>query len=112
MLLLLKLLFSAVMFLLMPVAIWRTFEKAGQWGWVGLIPILQFFGLLKMAGKPFWWIVFFIPPLTPFALFFACLMVARRFGKSSLFGVGMFFLPIWFVPVLGFGSARYLGASR
>jgi hypothetical protein len=88
---------------------WRLFEKAGQRGWVAFIPILNLFGLLKMVGKPLWWILFFIPPLFPFTLFFVTVMVARRFGRSALFGVGMYFLPVIFIPLLGLGEARYLG---
>ena len=94
------------------IGLWRIFEKAGMRGWVALIPILNLFGLLKLLGKSYLWILAFIPPLTPFALFFAAVMVAWRFGKGSLYGAGLFFLPFVFVPVLGFGDARYLGADR
>jgi len=104
-----KLLFSAVVFIVSMVSLWRMYEKAGQSGWVGLIPILNLFGLLKMIGKPFWWIVLYIPPLTPFTHFVVTVMVARRFGKSALFGVGMYFFPMIFVPMIGLGNARYLG---
>jgi hypothetical protein len=35
--------------------------------------------------------------------------VARNFGKSGAFVVGMIFLPFIFFPILGFGSATYRG---
>jgi hypothetical protein len=38
--------------------------------------------------------------------------VARNFGKGSLFGLGLVFLPFIFYPVLGFGDATYGGPSR
>ncbi len=33
--------------------------------------------------------------------------LARNYGKSELFGVGVYFLPFIFLPILGFGDARY-----
>ncbi len=99
--------------IVLPIAgAWRIYEKAGQAGWISLIPILNVFGALKIIGKPFWWVVFYIPPLTPVAHFVVSILIARSFGKSALFGVGMFFLPFFFVPALGLGDARYLGPDR
>lgn len=105
-------LLSVAVFVVGLIGAWRMFEKAGQRGWIAFIPILNLLGLLKMAGKPFWWLLLFIPPLTPFTLFFVTVMVARRFGKSALFGVGMYFLPMIFVPMVGLGEARYLGPDH
>ena len=33
--------------------------------------------------------------------------IARNFGKGILFAIGLFFLPCFFYPILGFGSAEY-----
>jgi len=33
--------------------------------------------------------------------------MAENFGKSSLFGLGLMFLPFIFFPILGFGDAVY-----
>jgi hypothetical protein len=104
-----KMLFSLIVFVVLIVSAWRMYEKAGQAGWVSFIPILNLLGLLKMIGKPFWWIVLYVPPLTPFTHFVVTVMVARRFGKSALFGVGLYFLPMFFLPLIGLGGARYLG---
>lgn len=34
---------------------------------------------------------------------------ARSFGKSTLYGVGMTFLPFIFIPLLGLGADQYHG---
>jgi hypothetical protein len=91
---------------------WMLFDKAGQRGWIALIPIVNWLGGLKMVGLPFWCILFFIPPLTPVSHFVLSVMVARRFGKSALFGVGMAIFPMFFVPIVGFGGAKYLGPGQ
>jgi len=36
---------------------------------------------------------------------------ARRFGKGTGFGIGLFFLPFVFFPLLAFGDAQYAGAA-
>jgi hypothetical protein len=104
-----KMLFSLIVFVVLIASAWRMYEKAGQAGWISIVPILNIMGLLKMIGKPFWWLILYVPPLTPFTHFVVTVMVARRFGKSALFGVGLYFLPMIFMPLIGLGDARYLG---
>jgi hypothetical protein len=83
----------------MAASMWKIFTKAGQPGWASLIPLYNFIVLLNIAGKPLWWIVF--PPAGIFAL-------AKCFGKGAGFGLGLVFLGFIFIPILGFGSARYI----
>jgi len=35
--------------------------------------------------------------------------LAKVFGKSTGFGIGLILLPFIFIPVLAFGDAKYLG---
>ena len=35
---------------------WIIFKKAGQPGWAILIPIYNLLVILRVAGKPWWWI--------------------------------------------------------
>ena len=37
--------------------------------------------------------------------------VAKNFGKGAGFGIGLALLGFIFYPILGFGDARYQGAS-
>jgi len=89
---------------------WKVFEKAGVAGWKCLIPIYNLYLLLVIAGKPWWWLILmFIPIVSVVIYLLAMLSLAERFGKGPLFGVGLFFLPIIFFPLLGFDSSEYRG---
>ena len=48
---------------LMVVAWWKIFTKAGEPGWASIIPIYNVFVLLRVAGKPAWWILLLLIPL-------------------------------------------------
>ena len=104
--------FLSIMYLafivLMIVAMWKVFEKANQPGWGAIIPVYNVILLLKVSGKPLWWLILMLVPII--GLIPGILIpvgVARNFGKSDWFGVGLIFLPFIFYPILGFGSAEY-----
>ncbi|HOW19892.1 MAG TPA: DUF5684 domain-containing protein [Phycisphaerae bacterium] len=87
---------------------WKTFEKANQPGWGVLIPIYNLVLMLKVAGKPFWWIVLMIIPLVNIIVgILVPIAIAKNFGKGTGFGLGLIFLPFIFYPILGFGDAEY-----
>lgn len=44
-----------VCIVLMAVGLWFTAQKAGVFGLWAIIPIVQFFAIAKIAGKPLWW---------------------------------------------------------
>ena len=48
---------------------WKVFVKAGEPGWAAIVPIYNIFVLLKIAGKPAWWIILMIIPLAVFFSF-------------------------------------------
>lgn len=89
---------------------WKVFEKAGQPGWAAIVPIYNAIVLLKIAGKPAWWIVLMLIPFVNFIIAIVVAMsLAKNFNKSSGFGIGLALLPIVFYPILGFGDAQYSG---
>jgi uncharacterized membrane protein YhaH (DUF805 family) len=94
-------------------AMWRIFTKAGQPGWASIIPIYNTYILLKIAGRPGWWLVlFFIPFINIIVFLLVAIDLARSFGRSSLFGVVM----LWLLSaigllMLGFGGSRYVGPA-
>ncbi|MCS7222873.1 MAG: DUF5684 domain-containing protein [Anaerolineae bacterium] len=93
--------------------IWKTFQKAGQPGWGALIPIYNAYLMLKIAGRPGWWLILLlIPAVNIIILLLVCLDIAAAFGKSAVFGVIMLFLlsGLGFL-ILGFGSAKYIGPT-
>ena len=92
--------------------IWRVFTKAGKPGWAAIIPIYNLIVLLEIAGKPLWWIIlFFIPLANLIAAILVGLGVAKNFGKSDAFGIGLGLLGFIFYPILGFGDAQYQGVK-
>jgi hypothetical protein len=105
-------LFVLAFMAVMVASMWKVFAKAGQPGWASLVPIYNLVVLLKIVGKPTWWLVLF---LVPFVNFFALIMVAldlaKCFGKSKGFGLGLVFLGVVFYPLLAFGDAQYQGPA-
>ncbi|MBL9215108.1 MAG: hypothetical protein JNG83_06495 [Opitutaceae bacterium] len=93
-------------------AIWKVFVKAGQPGWAAIIPIYNIYILLKIAGRPGWWLLLLLIPLVNLVVsIMVGIDVAKAFGKGAGFGVGLALLGFIFYPILGFGSATYLGAG-
>ena len=91
-------------------AMWKIFEKAGEPGWAAIIPIYNVIILLKIAGKPAWWLLLFIVPVVNFVIaIIVALAIARNFGKGTGFGLGLAFLGVIFYPLLAWGDARYQG---
>ena len=102
---------SLVLTVVFIAANWRVFSKAGEPGWAAIVPIYNILVLLKIAGKPAWWIILLIIPVAN--LIFGIIVsvaLARRFGKGTGFGVGLALLPMIFFPILGFGSSQLTGA--
>jgi len=92
------------------VTFWKIFTKAGQPGWACLIPIYNLYILLKIVGRPWWWLILFIIPLVGIVIsIIVSIDVAKSFGKSVAFGIGLILLGFIFYPILAFGSAEYQG---
>jgi Family of unknown function (DUF5684) len=95
------------------IGLWKVFTKAGQPGWASIIPIFNAYIVLKIVGRPWWWLILLIIPFVGFVIaIIVALDLAKSFGKSALFGIGLFFLSFVFVPILGFGDATYKGPSK
>ena len=103
-----------VVFVLIPIAgMWKIFTKAGKPGWAAIVPIYNIIVMLQIVGRPVWWLVLFIiPVINLIASILVLLDLASAFGKGGGYAIGMFFLPFIFIPMLGFGSARYQGAPN
>lgn len=63
---------------------------------------------MKIVGRPVWWLLLFFIPVVNFIVgILVSIELAKAFGKGTGFGVGLVLLPFIFVPLLGFGDARY-----
>ena len=92
---------------------WKVFSKAGKAGWLAIIPIVNFFVLLDIAGKPWWWFIgLFIPIVNIIVLILIWHGLSENFGKEALFTLGLLFLNPIFMLILAFGDAEYMGGRK
>jgi uncharacterized membrane protein YhaH (DUF805 family) len=104
--------FSLAFAILMIAALWKIFSKAGQPGWAAIVPILNTYFTIKVAGRPGWWLLLMFIPFVNFIIWIVlCIDLAKSFGKGTGFGIGLLLLPIIFFPILGFSSAQYRGPA-
>ena len=92
-----------------------VFKKMGLEGWQAWVPVLNLIVLLRIGGFSGWLaLLALVPVLGQIALAVILIFVAHRINVSFGFGAGMTVLaallpPVW-TSVLGWGSARWLGA--
>jgi len=96
-------------YVLLVVAAWKMFSKAGYPGILALIPIVNLIVIVKIAGYSAWLVLLYLIPIVN--VVFAILVALRlggNFGKGGFFSI----LWLWLFPVigyfiLGYGSAQY-----
>jgi hypothetical protein len=97
----------------MIAAMWRVFEKAKKPGWAAIVPFYNTYVMLKIVGRPGWWLVLYF---IPFVNFIVALIVmyelAKVFGKDIGYAVLLVLLPIIGWPLLAWGPAKYKGALK
>lgn len=97
------------------VAFWKVFEKAGQAGWKAIIPIYNIYVLLRIVGRPGWWLLLFFIPFVNIVMYFVVYIeLGKCFGRSTFFGFFLLALiPVgWFMLAFGKDSFRKGGASK
>ena len=101
-------LFFVALAVLIIASFWVVFTKASQPGWACIVPIYNIIVLLQIAGKPVWWILLMMVPIVNIVIaIMVAVAVAKNFGKSDGFGIGLALLPMIFYPMLAWGDARY-----
>lgn len=92
--------------------LWKTYVKAGEPGWAAIVPVYNAYVMLKIAGRPAWWLLLLLVPVVNLAVaVLVGLDVAKSFGKGAGFGLGLAFLGFVFFPLLGYGDAEYRGPA-
>lgn len=110
--------FYVAVIVLMLVAHWKIFEKAGQPGWASIVPFYNSYVMIVEVCKlpPVWFWLTLVPCANIVALFYLVFVLpfklAEKFGKDAGFGVGLLLLGIVFYPILAFGSAQYQDGRR
>ncbi len=101
---------SLVVYVLLIVAWWKIFQKAGEAGWKSLIPIYNLYILFKIVWGNGWMCLLMLIPCVNIVIdILMSIKLAKAFGKGTGFGIGLIFLPNIFALILGFGDAQYIG---
>jgi hypothetical protein len=107
--------------IVVAIAMWKAFKKAGKPGWASIVPIYNTIVLVQIAKVPTWYLAFLFAPVLGFipvlgqlltitAIVFGFIInvkIAKQFGKTGGFGIGLSLVPVVFWPILGFGKAQY-----
>lgn len=99
--------------LLFIVSFWKIFGKAGRKKIGSLIPIYNLYCLTDIAvGNGLLFLVMLIPIVNFVFLIYLYYKLAKMFGKSTSFAIGIIFLGIVFIPLLAFDDSEYLGIKK
>ena len=105
---------SIAVSILILVAMWKIFEKAGKPGWAAIVPVYNIVVLFQIVGlNPLLIILLLIPVVNfvamPVLTILSYVKLAKVFGKSGGYAVGLIFLGVVFLPMLAFSDAEYQG---
>ena len=102
------LIFQLILIIVAIIGLWKLFTKAGKPGWASIVPIYNTIVMIDIAGKPLWWILLlFIPFVNIVVSILIMIGMAKNFGRGTGTAIGLIFLPLIFMLILGFGSAEY-----
>ncbi len=84
---------------------WKVYKKAGKQGWESIIPIYNIVVLLQITGQPLWYLaLYLIPGGALVASILINLELAKKFGQSAGFGIGLALLNPIFMAILAFNK--------
>jgi hypothetical protein len=102
-------LLSVLVYLLYSAPWCLVFTKAGKRWWVALLPVINLLVIMRIAGRPWWWVLIRLGPLVGIAFWVVvCLDVSERFGHGVPVTIGLVFLPFVFAIWLGLGPDAYV----
>lgn len=97
-----------VIAVIMIVANWKVFTKAGKPGWASIIPLYNMYVMFEIAGMNGWmFLLTFVPIANIIIQIMLYLNLAKKFGKSTGFAIGLILLNPIFLLMLAFGNAEY-----
>ncbi len=104
--------FVCILGVLILISYAKIFKKAGKPGIAAIIPIYNIVVMLQIAEMKMINLLFmFIPILQIIIMFKLYINIAKKFGKSTAFGVGMVLLGIIFIPLLAFSDDTLVGGQ-
>ncbi|HRX57652.1 MAG TPA: DUF5684 domain-containing protein [Eubacteriales bacterium] len=106
-------LISLAVAVLAIIALWKIFEKAGEPGWGAIIPFYNAYLLFKITWGNGWSFLLMLIPIANIVIgIITMVKLAKAFGKSGGFAVGLIFLSIIFECILAFDTSTYLGVPE
>ena len=101
---------SLAISVLLIAAMWMIFKKAGKPGWAAIVPFYNIYVMYEITWGSGWRFLMLLIPFYNIILAIQTqVKLAKAFGKSGGFAVGLIFLPYVFNPILGFDGSTYLG---
>ncbi len=99
-----------VIAVIMIIALWKIFTKAGEPGWAAIVPFYNAYTEFKIAGlNPWMFLLMFIPFVNIVAAIWVAIKIGERFGKSLGWSIVLLVLfPFIGFLILGFGKDPYL----
>lgn len=97
-----------VIAVIMIVANWKIYTKAGKPGWASIVPFYNMYVMYEIAGMNGWmFLLTFIPIVNIVIQIMLYLNLAKKFGKSTGFAIGLILLNPIFLLMLAFGNTEY-----
>lgn len=102
--------FWLIVSVVLIVANWKIFTKAGKPGWAILIPIYNIVVMLQIVKKPMWWIIMlFIPIVNVVFVILIIYNLCLCFGQPAWHTVPALLVSFIYYPYLAFSKASYQG---
>lgn len=94
---------SGFLALAILISMMRIYKKAGKPSISAIVPIWSQIVMFQIVDKPAWYIVLLLIPIVNVVILIqAYILLAKKFGKGTGFGIAMIFLPMIFIPLLSF----------
>lgn len=95
------------------IGMWKLYVKAGKPGWAAIIPFYNVYVLFEIAGMNGWMFLLLLIPIVNIVIsIMLYINLAKAFGKSTAFAIGLILLNTIFMLILGFGNDQYIGVNK
>lgn len=95
------------------ISYYKFFEKAGKAGWIGFVPLYNYYTHIEIIGRPKWWVVLlFVPVINFFVGLTMHLDLMKSFGRYTYLDqvLGVVFAPIY-MTYIAWTNTTYLGKA-